>query len=126
MAYQLKLRAPKMRIVLLEQAAGLGVGSSGYSTGFLRAYYNLDHTMKLALDGIREPSEHAHTSMQGTTASLHGADLQSFLSMQFICVRFCIPRHSLHKHSCARKLTLDQFWGMLVRGIPQLGRLPQG
>ena len=27
-------------------------GSSGYSTGFLRAYYSFDETMRLALDGI--------------------------------------------------------------------------
>jgi hypothetical protein len=33
-------------------APGLGYGSSGYSTGFLRAYYSFDETMHLALDGI--------------------------------------------------------------------------
>ena len=34
------------------QAPALGYGSSGYSTGFLRAYYSFDETMQLALDGI--------------------------------------------------------------------------
>ena len=52
-AYQLKRRAPDMRVTVLERAAGLGVGSTGYSTGFMRAFYSRDDTMALALDGIR-------------------------------------------------------------------------
>jgi len=51
-AYQLKRRDPNLKIAIFEQAPGLGYGSSGYSTGFLRAYYSFDETMKLALDGI--------------------------------------------------------------------------
>ena len=37
---------------IFEKAPALGYGSSGYSTGFLRAYYSFDETMQLALDGI--------------------------------------------------------------------------
>ena len=39
-------------MTILERAAALGNGSSGYSTGFQRAYYSFDETMKFALDGI--------------------------------------------------------------------------
>jgi glycine/D-amino acid oxidase-like deaminating enzyme len=42
-----------MSIVILERAFALGHGSSGSSSGFLRAYYSRDETMELALDGIR-------------------------------------------------------------------------
>jgi len=51
-AYQLKRRDPTMKIRVFEQAPALGYGSSGYSTGFLRALYSFDETMQLALDGI--------------------------------------------------------------------------
>jgi len=51
-AYQLKRRDPTLHVVILERAPALGYGSSGYSTGFLRAFYSFDHTMELALDGI--------------------------------------------------------------------------
>ena len=51
-AYQLKRRAPEMRVVVLERERALGHGSSGYSTGFQRAYYSFDETMQLALDGM--------------------------------------------------------------------------
>ena len=50
-AYQLRRRDPKMKITVLERASALGYGSSGYSTGFQRAYYSFDETMKFALDG---------------------------------------------------------------------------
>jgi len=51
-AYQLKRRDPSLHVVILERAPALGYGSSGYSTGFLRAFYSFDNTMELALDGI--------------------------------------------------------------------------
>ena len=51
-AYQLKRRDPTHRVLVLESAPTICHGSSGYSTGFLRAYYSLDHTMQFALDGI--------------------------------------------------------------------------
>ena len=51
-AYQLKRRSPDTSVTVLERFAGLGYGSSGYSTGFQRAYYSQDNTMQLALDGI--------------------------------------------------------------------------
>lgn len=51
-AYQLKRRAPELSVLLLEKASSLGHGSSGYSTGFQRAYYSFDETMQLALDGM--------------------------------------------------------------------------
>ncbi|KAJ1624276.1 FAD dependent oxidoreductase-domain-containing protein [Pavlovales sp. CCMP2436] len=51
-AYQLKRRAPELSVLVLESAPGLGHGSSGYSTGFQRAYYSFDETMQLALDGM--------------------------------------------------------------------------
>ena len=51
-AYQLQRRSPSTSIALFEQAPSLGYGSSGYSTGFLRALYSFDETMELALDGI--------------------------------------------------------------------------
>merc|ERR1711871_1813439 len=51
-AYQLKRRDPSTRVQILEKGTQLGAGSSGWSTGFLRAYYSFDETMKLALDGI--------------------------------------------------------------------------
>jgi len=51
-AYNLKARDPKLKVVVLEKAAALGNGSSGWSTGFLRAFYSFDETMQLALDGI--------------------------------------------------------------------------
>lgn len=51
-AYQLKRRDPDLKVEVFEMAPGLGYGSSGYSTGFLRAYYSFDETMHLALDGI--------------------------------------------------------------------------
>lgn len=50
--FQLKRRDPSLNVVVYEMAPGLGYGSSGYSTGFLRAYYSFDETMHLALDGI--------------------------------------------------------------------------
>ena len=46
-AYQLKRRDPALNVVVLERASGLGAGSSGWSTGFLRAFYSFDHTMEL-------------------------------------------------------------------------------
>jgi len=52
-AYHLKSRDPGMRVVVLEKAPALGHGSSGWSTGFMRAFYSVDDTMRLALDGIR-------------------------------------------------------------------------
>ena len=52
-AYQLKCRDPGMKVVVLEKAAALGNGSSGWSTGFMRAFYSFDETMQLALDGIK-------------------------------------------------------------------------
>ena len=51
-AYQLKRRDPAHRVTVLEAAPALGAGSSGYSTGFQRAYYSFDETMGFALDGI--------------------------------------------------------------------------
>jgi len=51
-AYQMKRRDPSLNIVILERAPALGYGSSGWSTGFLRAFYSFDSTMELALDGI--------------------------------------------------------------------------
>eukprot|EP00281_Chroomonas_sp_CCMP1168_P008627 CAMPEP_0206259004 /NCGR_PEP_ID=MMETSP0047_2-20121206/26239_1 /ASSEMBLY_ACC=CAM_ASM_000192 /TAXON_ID=195065 /ORGANISM="Chroomonas mesostigmatica_cf, Strain CCMP1168" /LENGTH=184 /DNA_ID=CAMNT_0053685821 /DNA_START=57 /DNA_END=608 /DNA_ORIENTATION=+ len=51
-AYQLKCAYPQLRVVLLERQRGLGHGSSGWSTGFMRAYYSNEDTMRLALDGI--------------------------------------------------------------------------
>lgn len=51
-AYQLKRRAPELSVCVLEKAAGLGHGSSGYSTGFQRAYYSFDETMRFAIDGM--------------------------------------------------------------------------
>jgi len=51
-AYQLKRRDPALHVTILERAPALGFGSSGWSTGFLRAFYSFDHTMELALDGI--------------------------------------------------------------------------
>ena len=44
-AYQLRRRDPAMKITVLERASALGNGSSGYSTGFQRAYYSFDETM---------------------------------------------------------------------------------
>jgi len=51
-AYQLKRRSPDLSVLVLERASSLGHGSSGYSTGFQRAYYSFDETMRLALDGM--------------------------------------------------------------------------
>ena len=51
-AYQLRRRDPSMKITVLESAPALGAGSSGYSTGFQRAYYSFDETMGFALDGM--------------------------------------------------------------------------
>ena len=51
-AYQLKRRDPDHQVTVLEAAPALGAGSSGYSTGFQRAYYSFDETMGFALDGI--------------------------------------------------------------------------
>ena len=51
-AYQLKRRDPAHEVTVLEAAPALGAGSSGYSTGFQRAYYSFDETMGFALDGI--------------------------------------------------------------------------
>ena len=51
-AYQLRRRDPTAKVVVLERAAALGEGSSGYSTGFQRAYYSFDETMAFALDGM--------------------------------------------------------------------------
>jgi sarcosine oxidase subunit beta len=52
-AYHLKSRDPAMRVVVMDKAPALGHGSSGWSTGFMRAFYSVDDTMRLALDGIR-------------------------------------------------------------------------
>jgi glycine/D-amino acid oxidase-like deaminating enzyme len=51
-AYQLRRRDANMSISVLERAPTLGHGSSGYSTGFQRAYYSFDETMAFALDGM--------------------------------------------------------------------------
>ena len=51
-AYQLKRRDPAHEVTVLEAAPALGAGSSGYSTGFQRAYYSFDETMGFALDSI--------------------------------------------------------------------------
>jgi len=51
-AYQMKRRDPALKVTILERAPALGFGSSGWSTGFLRAFYSFDNTMELALDGI--------------------------------------------------------------------------
>jgi len=51
-AYQMKRRDPSLNVTVLERAPALGFGSSGWSTGFLRAFYSFDNTMELALDGI--------------------------------------------------------------------------
>ena len=51
-AYQLKLRDPSVGVTVLERANALGHGSSGWSTGFMRAFYSFDEQMELALDGI--------------------------------------------------------------------------
>jgi glycine/D-amino acid oxidase-like deaminating enzyme len=51
-AYQLKRRDPSHQVLVLESADVLGRGSSGYSTGFQRAYYSFDNTMEFALTGI--------------------------------------------------------------------------
>ena len=51
-AYQLKLNDPSASITILERASHLGFGSSGWSTGFLRAFYSFDEQMEIALDGI--------------------------------------------------------------------------
>lgn len=51
-AYQMKRRDPSLSVTILERAPALGFGSSGWSTGFLRAFYSFDNTMELALDGI--------------------------------------------------------------------------
>merc|ERR1711968_55538 len=51
-AYQLKRSYPDLKVVVCEKEKALGAGSSGWSTGFLRAYYSFDETMELALDGI--------------------------------------------------------------------------
>ena len=48
-AFQLKRRSPELNVQVFEQAPALGYGSSGYSTGFLRAYYSFDETMELPL-----------------------------------------------------------------------------
>jgi glycine/D-amino acid oxidase-like deaminating enzyme len=52
-AYHLKSRDPGMKVLVLDKAPALGHGSSGWSTGFMRAFYSFDDTMRLALDGIR-------------------------------------------------------------------------
>ena len=51
-AYQLKRRDPSIKVQIHEKGSQLGAGSSGWSTGFMRAYYSFDETMQLALDGI--------------------------------------------------------------------------
>jgi len=51
-AYQLRRRAPDLKVTVLERSKSLGVGSSGYSTGFQRALYAVDETTRLALDGM--------------------------------------------------------------------------
>ena len=51
-AYQLRRRSPGLSVLVLERGAALGNGSSGYSTGFQRAYYSFDETMQFALDGM--------------------------------------------------------------------------
>ena len=50
-AYQLRRRDANLSITVLERAPAVGHGSSGYSTGFQRAYYSFDETMAFALDG---------------------------------------------------------------------------
>jgi len=45
---------------VLERASALGYGSSGYSTGFQRAYYSFDETMAFALDGMAAYKDWQH------------------------------------------------------------------
>jgi len=74
-AYQLKRRAENLKVIVLEQAAAVGFGSSGYSTGFQRAFYSFDPTMQLALSGttayknwkeyLRDPEAQAYFTETG-------------------------------------------------------------
>lgn len=52
-AYQMKCCDPKLKVVVYERERCLGHGSSGWSTGFMRAYYSNQNTMQLAVDGIK-------------------------------------------------------------------------
>ena len=51
-AFQLKKVDPTLRVLVCERTPSLGNGSSGWSTGFLRAFYSFDETMQLAIDGM--------------------------------------------------------------------------
>jgi len=72
----LKRRDPSLNVVVYEMAPGLGYGSSGYSTGFLRAYYSFDETMHLALDGI--------DAYHNWGEVLHFNDISSYPSPRFV------------------------------------------
>lgn len=52
-AFQIKKRDPTLAVTVLEQAADLGFGSSGYSTGFQRIFYTFDTTMQFAVTGTQ-------------------------------------------------------------------------
>ena len=52
-AFQLKTADPTLRVLVCERTPSLGNGSSGWSTGFLRAFYSFDETMQLAIDGMK-------------------------------------------------------------------------
>lgn len=51
-AFQLKKADPTVTVLVCEKTPSLGNGSSGWSTGFLRAFYSFDETMQLAIDGM--------------------------------------------------------------------------
>jgi len=56
-AFQIKKRDPTLAVTVLEQAADLGFGSSGYSTGFQRIFYTFDTTMQFAVTGTQAYKE---------------------------------------------------------------------
>ena len=114
-AYQLRRRDPSLSVTILERAAALGNGSSGYSTGFQRAYYSFDETMQFALDGIeayknwndylQDSSAHAKFTETGALWML-GYDQKQNDEMQARLTKFGVASDVLDAAGLAAKYPL--------------------
>lgn len=114
-AYQLKRRKADLGVMVFERHSSLGFGSSGYSTGFQRAFYSLDETMRLALDGIhahknwthylRDPEARAYFTTTGALWMM-GASRSKNERMQKRLARFGVKSDILDEQDLCQRFPL--------------------
>jgi len=114
-AYQLKRRDPKLSVCVLDKANALGFGSSGYSTGFQRAYYSFDETMQFALDGmnayrnwqayLQDDAAEAYFTETGALWML-GYDMEQNLAMTARLAKFGVSSDIIDEAELRRRFPL--------------------